>query len=61
MEEGAAFGACSRRAGRRDALVEDGFAHLKNWRALAKIRTDPKGATSLVRTLLILTDQEVGR
>jgi hypothetical protein len=61
VEEGAAFGACSRRAGRRDALVEHGFAHLKNWRALAKVRTDPKWATSLVRALLVLTDQDVGR
>jgi hypothetical protein len=53
VEEGAAFGACYRRAGRRaaagqhtralaavHALVEHGFAHLKNWRAPATVLTD---------------------
>lgn len=31
------------------APVEHGFAHLKNWRVLGKVRTDPKRATALVR------------
>ncbi|MFE7990764.1 transposase family protein [Streptomyces shenzhenensis] len=41
--------------------VEHGFAHLKNWRVLGKVRTDPKWATSLVRALLVLTNREVSR
>ncbi len=43
------------------APVEQGFAHLKNWRVLGKVRTDPKWATALVRALLVLTNQEVAR
>ncbi len=43
------------------ALVEHGFAHLKNWRVLGKIRTDPKWATTLVRALPTLTSREVSR
>ncbi|WP_238432062.1 transposase family protein [Streptomyces cavernae] len=43
------------------APVEHGFAHLKNWRVLGKVRTDPKWATALVRALLVLTNQEVTR
>ncbi|WP_327378841.1 transposase (plasmid) [Streptomyces sp. NBC_01216] len=43
------------------APVEHGFAHLKNWRVLGKIRTDPKWATQLVRALLVLTNREVAR
>lgn len=31
------------------APVEHSFAHLKNWRVLGKVRTDPKWATALVR------------
>ncbi|WP_431047277.1 transposase family protein [Streptomyces sp. P1-3] len=30
------------------ALVEHGFAHLKNWRILTKLRTDPARATHLL-------------
>ncbi|MEU7062050.1 transposase family protein [Streptomyces sp. NPDC046197] len=41
--------------------VEHGFAHLKNWRVLAKVRTDPRWATALVRALLVLTNREVSR
>ncbi|MCQ8835362.1 transposase family protein [Streptomyces malaysiensis] len=41
--------------------VEHGFAHLKNWRVLGKVRTDPKWATALVRALLVLTNREVAR
>ncbi|MFF4508126.1 transposase family protein [Streptomyces sp. NPDC001401] len=43
------------------AVVEHGFAHLKNWRVLGKVRTDPKWATALVRVLLVLTNCEVSR
>ncbi|WSJ40657.1 transposase [Streptomyces sp. NBC_01240] len=43
------------------APVEHGFAHLKNWRVLGKVRTDPKWATALVRALLVLTNREVAR
>ncbi|MFJ7423944.1 hypothetical protein ACIQXD_35975 [Streptomyces uncialis] len=30
------------------APVEHGFAHLKNWRTLTKLRTDPARATQLL-------------
>lgn len=43
------------------APVKHGFAHLKNWRVLGKVRTDPKWATALVRALLVLTSREVSR
>lgn len=43
------------------APVEHGFAHLKNWRVLGKVRTDPAWATSLVRALLVLMNREVAR
>ncbi|WUC55022.1 transposase family protein [Streptomyces sp. NBC_00554] len=43
------------------APVEHGFARLKNWRVLGKLRTDPKWATALVRALLVLTNREVSR
>nr|WP_208623756.1 transposase family protein [Streptomyces nanshensis] len=43
------------------APVEHGFAHLKNWRVLGKVRTDPTWATALVRSLLVLTNREVSR
>ncbi|MGW8880997.1 transposase family protein [Streptomyces mirabilis] len=43
------------------APVEHGFAHLKNWRVLGKVRTDPNWATALVRALLVLTNREVAR
>lgn len=41
--------------------VEHGFAHLKNWRTLTKLRTDPARATRLLRALLVLTNLEVNR
>ncbi|MFE6980229.1 transposase family protein [Streptomyces griseus] len=41
--------------------VEHGFAHLKNWRILTKLRTDPDRATQLLRALLVLTNLEVNR
>lgn len=43
------------------APVEHGFAHLKNWRVLGKVRTDPRWATALVRALMVLTNREVAR
>ncbi|MBX9399259.1 transposase [Streptomyces sp. TRM72054] len=43
------------------APVEHGFAHLKNWRILTKLRTDPARATQLLRALLVLTNLEVNR
>ncbi|WP_240499064.1 hypothetical protein [Streptomyces prasinus] len=43
------------------APVEHGFAHLKNWRALTKLRIDPAHATRLLRALLVLTNLEVNR
>ncbi|MEU0946282.1 transposase family protein [Streptomyces canus] len=43
------------------APVEHGCAHLKNWRVLGKVRTDPKWATALVRALPVLTNKEVPR
>ncbi|MFJ5834609.1 transposase family protein [Streptomyces sp. NPDC093089] len=43
------------------APVERGFAHLKNWRILTKLRTDPAHATQLLRALLVLTNLEVDR
>ncbi|GAA2939951.1 IS5/IS1182 family transposase [Streptomyces enissocaesilis] len=43
------------------APVEHGFAHLKNWRILTKLRTDPARATQLLRALFVLTNLEVNR
>ncbi|MFJ6252767.1 MULTISPECIES: transposase family protein [unclassified Streptomyces] len=43
------------------APVEHGFAHLKNWRILTKLRTDPARATRLLRALLVLTNLEINR
>ncbi|MFI6858223.1 transposase family protein [Streptomyces sp. NPDC050416] len=43
------------------APVEHGFAHLRNWRVVGKIRSDRKWATALVRALLVLTNREVSR
>ncbi len=43
------------------APFEHGFAHLKAWRILTKLRTDPARATALLRALLVLTNLEAGR
>ncbi|GAA2225680.1 hypothetical protein GCM10010360_54180 [Streptomyces nogalater] len=43
------------------APVEHGFAHLKYWRILTKLRTDPARAIRLLRAPLVLTDLEVNR
>lgn len=38
--------------------VEGGFAALKSWRILTKLRLDPRHATTLLRALLVLTQHE---
>jgi hypothetical protein len=38
--------------------VEGGFAALKAWRILTKVRMDPRHVTTLVRALLVLTQHE---
>ncbi|WP_405616754.1 transposase family protein [Streptomyces sp. NBC_00076] len=43
------------------APVEHGLAHLKNWRVLGKVRTDPTSTTALVKSLLVLTNREASR
>jgi hypothetical protein len=43
------------------APVEHGFAHLKNWRILTRLRTEPARATRLLRALLVLTNLEINR
>jgi hypothetical protein len=43
------------------APVEHAFAHLKNWRILARLRISPSRATNLLRALLVLTNLEVAR
>ena len=40
---------------------EHGFASPKNWRVLAKLRLDPKRATSLLRALLVLSNIQYRR
>jgi len=40
---------------------EHGFAFLKNWRVLTKLRLGPKRATALLRALLVLTHLQYGR
>ncbi|MFE4415822.1 transposase family protein [Streptomyces sp. NPDC056821] len=41
--------------------VEHGFAALKNWRILTRLRLDPARATNLLRALLVLTNLETSR
>lgn len=43
------------------APVAQGSVHLKNWRALTKLRSDPARATRLLRASLVLTNLEVNR
>ncbi|MFE5714465.1 transposase family protein [Streptomyces sp. NPDC056501] len=38
--------------------VERGFPHLRNWRILTELRTDPARATHLFRALLVVTNIE---
>lgn len=42
-------------------LVEHGFAALKNWRVLTRRRLNPARTTTLLRTLLVLTNLETSR
>jgi hypothetical protein len=46
---------------RECAANEHGFADLKNWRTLAKVRMNPRHATDLLRALLVLTRLHVTR
>jgi hypothetical protein len=46
---------------RERAPVEHGFADLKNWRILTKVRMNPRHATQLLRALLVLTRTEITR
>ncbi|MGW3046059.1 hypothetical protein ACWC9T_40070 [Kitasatospora sp. NPDC001159] len=46
---------------RAEGPVEHGFANLKAWRILTKLRTDPGRATALLRALLVLTNLETNR
>jgi hypothetical protein len=43
------------------APVEHGFAALKNWRILTRLRLSPARATALLRALLVLTNLETSR
>ncbi|MFF7566238.1 transposase family protein [Streptomyces pseudovenezuelae] len=46
---------------RERAAVEHGFANLKSWRCLTKIRMNTRHATTLLRALLVLVNTEVQR
>ncbi|MGW3202506.1 transposase family protein [Streptomyces sp. NPDC001118] len=46
---------------RERAANEHGFAHLKTWRDLAKVRMNTRHATILLRALLVLANSEVPR
>lgn len=46
---------------RERAANEHGFADLKNWRILTKVRLNAKHATALLRALLVLTNAEITR
>ncbi|WP_051816319.1 transposase family protein [Streptomyces sp. NRRL WC-3744] len=46
---------------RERAANEHGFADLKNWRVLTKLRLNARHATTLLRALLVLTRAEVSR
>ncbi|WP_413754361.1 transposase [Streptomyces sp. R-74717] len=43
------------------AAVEHGFANLKTWRFLSKVRMNTRHATTLLRALLVLANSEVQR
>lgn len=47
--------------GAERARVEHGFADLKNWRILTRVRMDADHATRLLRALLVLTNTEITR
>ena len=46
---------------RERARAEHGFADLKNWRILTKMRLDARHATQLLRALHVLTSTEITR
>jgi hypothetical protein len=46
---------------RERAAVEHGFANLKTWRFLTKVRMNAGHATTLLRALLVLANTEVQR
>ncbi|MFJ5840250.1 transposase family protein [Streptomyces shenzhenensis] len=46
---------------RERAANEHGFADLKNWRILTKVRMRARHTTTLLRALLVLTNTEVSR
>lgn len=46
---------------RERAAVEHGFANLKTWRILTKVRMNTRHATTLLRALLVLANHEVQR
>ncbi len=46
---------------RERAANEHGFADLKNWRLLTKVRMNARHATTLLRALLVLTNAEAHR
>ncbi|MET7896582.1 transposase family protein [Streptomyces mirabilis] len=46
---------------RERAAVEHGFANLKSWRCLTKVRMNTRHATTLLRALLVLANTEVQR
>ncbi|MET9074757.1 transposase family protein [Streptomyces sp. NPDC004232] len=51
----------NRLVSRERAANEHGFADLKNWRILSKVRMNAIHATTLLRALLVLTNAEVSR
>ncbi|WP_328506418.1 transposase family protein [Streptomyces sp. NBC_00391] len=46
---------------RERAAVEHGFANLKSWRIISKLRVNVRQATTLLRALLVLANTEVQR
>lgn len=51
----------NRLVSRERAANEHGFADLKNWRILTKVRMNVRHATVLLRALLVLTNAEISR
>lgn len=51
----------NRLVSRERAANEHGFANLKSWRILTKVRMNPRHATALLRALLVLANSEVQR
>ncbi|WP_331751721.1 hypothetical protein OG215_41080 (plasmid) [Streptomyces globisporus] len=47
------------RGQRNTAPVGHGFARLKSWRVLTRLRTGPACATRLLRALLVLAGLEI--